>query len=317
MRDEIERRFPKILRRVGGYNLDEFVDPAQARSTSRSCSSAPRARSAWSSRRSSTWCRCRRPRRCSSIEFDDLLDALGGDAARSCAIGPSAVEVMDRFILDHAQRERRRSTRCGEHPATAIPARCCASSSTATAPRICRRGSTRSSATSRRRGSGCHWRRAIDAGGPGAHLELARSGARPVDGDEGRRQGALVRRGHGRRARAAARLHRRFLADRRAARHHGRRLRPRLGRLPARAAGRQPEDRGRRAHVRGDRRTTSPTWCSSSAARSPASTATAWCAARSRRRCSARCSTRRSARSSGPSIRTASSTPARSSTRRR
>src|SRR4051812_41372904 len=26
-RDEIDRRFPKVLRRVGGYNLDEFVDP--------------------------------------------------------------------------------------------------------------------------------------------------------------------------------------------------------------------------------------------------------------------------------------------------
>ena len=29
-RDEIDRRFPKVLRRVGGYNLDEFVDPSQA-----------------------------------------------------------------------------------------------------------------------------------------------------------------------------------------------------------------------------------------------------------------------------------------------
>ncbi len=27
-REEIDRRFPKVLRRVGGYNLDEFVDPA-------------------------------------------------------------------------------------------------------------------------------------------------------------------------------------------------------------------------------------------------------------------------------------------------
>src|SRR5712675_1785108 len=26
-RDEIDRRFPKVLRRVGGYNLDHFVDP--------------------------------------------------------------------------------------------------------------------------------------------------------------------------------------------------------------------------------------------------------------------------------------------------
>ena len=28
-RDEIDRRFPKVLRRVGGYNLDEFVDPGR------------------------------------------------------------------------------------------------------------------------------------------------------------------------------------------------------------------------------------------------------------------------------------------------
>ena len=34
--DEIDRRFPKILRRVGGYNLDEFVDAAIGRSTWRS-----------------------------------------------------------------------------------------------------------------------------------------------------------------------------------------------------------------------------------------------------------------------------------------
>ena len=27
--DEIERRFPKVLRRVGGYNLDAFVDPSR------------------------------------------------------------------------------------------------------------------------------------------------------------------------------------------------------------------------------------------------------------------------------------------------
>src|SRR5277367_5017375 len=26
---EIERRYPKILRRVAGYNLDEFIDPAK------------------------------------------------------------------------------------------------------------------------------------------------------------------------------------------------------------------------------------------------------------------------------------------------
>ena len=33
--DEIDRRFPKVLRRVGGYNLDEFVE-TDGRSTCRS-----------------------------------------------------------------------------------------------------------------------------------------------------------------------------------------------------------------------------------------------------------------------------------------
>jgi FAD/FMN-containing dehydrogenase len=28
-RGEIDRRYPKVLRRVGGYNLDEFTDPAK------------------------------------------------------------------------------------------------------------------------------------------------------------------------------------------------------------------------------------------------------------------------------------------------
>ena len=26
---EIDRRYPKVVRRVGGYNLDEFTDPAK------------------------------------------------------------------------------------------------------------------------------------------------------------------------------------------------------------------------------------------------------------------------------------------------
>ena len=27
--DEVRRRFPKVVRRVGGYNLDEFIDPVK------------------------------------------------------------------------------------------------------------------------------------------------------------------------------------------------------------------------------------------------------------------------------------------------
>ena len=78
----------------------------------------------------------------------------------------------------------------------------------------------------------------------------------------------------------------RFLGIGARARHDGRRLRPRLGGLPARAAGGQPEDRRRACGSSRPSPTTSPTSCSSSAARCRASTATAWCAARSCARCS-------------------------------
>jgi len=100
-RDEIDRRFPKILRRVGGYNLDEFVDPAKPFNLAKLIVGSegtlglvvaakinlvplPAAKAVL------------------TIEFEDLLDAL---AATPLVLrhGPSAVEVMDRFVLDHAK----------------------------------------------------------------------------------------------------------------------------------------------------------------------------------------------------------------------
>jgi FAD/FMN-containing dehydrogenase/Fe-S oxidoreductase len=100
-KDEIARRFPKVLRRVGGYNLDEFVDPAKPFNLAKMMVGSegtlglvvaakinlvplPAAKAVL------------------TIEFADLLDAL---AATPIVLrhGPSAVEVMDRFILDHAK----------------------------------------------------------------------------------------------------------------------------------------------------------------------------------------------------------------------
>jgi FAD/FMN-containing dehydrogenase/Fe-S oxidoreductase len=99
--DEIERRFPKVLRRVGGYNLDEFVDPARPFNLAKLIVGSegtlalviaakirlvplPNAKAVV------------------AVEFDELLDAL---AATPSVLRhrPSAVEVMDRFILDHAR----------------------------------------------------------------------------------------------------------------------------------------------------------------------------------------------------------------------
>jgi FAD/FMN-containing dehydrogenase/Fe-S oxidoreductase len=102
---EIDRRFPKVMRRVGGYNLDEFSDQAKPFNLTRLIVGSegtlaivlaakinlvplPGAKAVL------------------TIEFDELLDAL---AATPIVLrhSPSAVEVMDRFILDHAR----------EHPA--------------------------------------------------------------------------------------------------------------------------------------------------------------------------------------------------------
>jgi FAD/FMN-containing dehydrogenase/Fe-S oxidoreductase len=100
-RDEIDRRFPKILRRVGGYNLDEFVDPSKPLNLAKIIVGSegtlalvvaakinlvplPAAKAVL------------------TIEFDDLLDALAATPL-TLRHQPSAVEVMDRFILDHAR----------------------------------------------------------------------------------------------------------------------------------------------------------------------------------------------------------------------
>ena len=98
---EVDRRFPKVLRRVGGYNLDEFVDRAKPFNLAKLIVGSegtlglvvaaklnlvplPRAKAVL------------------AIEFDELLDALGATPA-IVRHRPSAVEVMDRFILDHAR----------------------------------------------------------------------------------------------------------------------------------------------------------------------------------------------------------------------
>ena len=97
---EIERRFPKVLRRVGGYNLDEFGNTASFNLAKLIVGSEgtlgivvaakinlvplPKAKAVL------------------TIEFDELLDALGATPA-ILKHRPSAVEVMDGFILGHAR----------------------------------------------------------------------------------------------------------------------------------------------------------------------------------------------------------------------
>ena len=109
---EIERRYPKLLRRVGGYNLNEFARPDQPFNLSRLIVGSegtlgvvleatvklvplPNAKAVM------------------AIEFAELLQALDA-APLILRHGPSAVEVMDKFILDftrqNAELQRRRQT---------------------------------------------------------------------------------------------------------------------------------------------------------------------------------------------------------------
>jgi FAD/FMN-containing dehydrogenase/Fe-S oxidoreductase len=111
-RDEIDRRYPKVLRRVGGYNLDAFVCDDKPFNMSKlmvgsegtlgvvveakvALVALPKAKAVL------------------AIQFADLLEALQA-APAILEHRPSAVEVMDSFILNHTKQsaalERLRQT---------------------------------------------------------------------------------------------------------------------------------------------------------------------------------------------------------------
>ncbi|MBL8219736.1 MAG: FAD-binding oxidoreductase, partial [Bryobacterales bacterium] len=100
--DEVKKRFPKVMRRVGGYNLDEFIEPDRLFNLAKLMVGSegtlgivleakirlvplPKHKSVL------------------AIEFDTLLDALGATPV-ILRHKPSAVEVMDKFILDHTRQ---------------------------------------------------------------------------------------------------------------------------------------------------------------------------------------------------------------------
>ena len=190
---EIDRRFPKVLRRVGGYNLDAFVDPAKPVDLTKILIGSegtlgfiveatiglvplPAAKAVL------------------TIEFDELLDALGATPL-VLKHRPSAVEVMDDFILRHAK----------QHPALEAQRRSMISEDGSSLLCVEFYGDRQDELAGRLEalerdleGAGirCRCRQVIGRRGATAHLELPRSGAGPVDGDEGRRQGDLVRGRH-------------------------------------------------------------------------------------------------------------------------
>jgi FAD/FMN-containing dehydrogenase/Fe-S oxidoreductase len=98
---EIARRFPRVLRRVGGYNLDAFVDPASSIDLTRIMVGSEGTLGFIVDARLSL-VPLPAHKAVLTIEFDDLMEALGATPL-VLTHKPSAVEVMDHFILSHAK----------------------------------------------------------------------------------------------------------------------------------------------------------------------------------------------------------------------
>jgi FAD/FMN-containing dehydrogenase/Fe-S oxidoreductase len=158
-RGEIDRRVPKILRRVGGYNLDAFVDPSRPFNLAKMIVGSEGTLALIVS---ATLNLVPLPaaKAVLTVEFDDLLEALAATPA-ILTHRPSAVEVMDRFILRHARENAaldalRRSLITGD-PGALLCIELYGDRSEDLTPRL--------DALERelgRSGVGCRWRRIVD-----------------------------------------------------------------------------------------------------------------------------------------------------------
>ncbi len=98
---EVERRFPKVLRRVGGYNLDEFTSARPFNLARMMVGSEGTLGVVVEAKLNLV--PLPKHKSVLAIEFSALLQAL---AATPVILRhkPSAVEVMDKFILDHTNQ---------------------------------------------------------------------------------------------------------------------------------------------------------------------------------------------------------------------
>jgi FAD/FMN-containing dehydrogenase/Fe-S oxidoreductase len=101
-RREIERRFPKVLRRVGGYNLDEFVEPGKPFNLAKIMVGSEGTLGVVLSARLNL-VPLPAAKAVVAIQFADLLESLAATPA-ILAHRPSAVEVMDKSLLDYTRQ---------------------------------------------------------------------------------------------------------------------------------------------------------------------------------------------------------------------
>ena len=97
---EVDAKFPKVLRRVMGYNLDEFRDPSVCDLTKLMVGSEGTLGVVLEAKLRLV--RLPKAKAVLAIQFAELLDGLGATPA-ILKHGPSAVEVMDSFILNHTK----------------------------------------------------------------------------------------------------------------------------------------------------------------------------------------------------------------------
>ena len=100
--EEIKRRFPRVLRRVGGYNLDAFGDPTLPVDLTRIMVGSEGTLGVVVEARVRL-VPLPAVRVLLAVEFDHVLDALAA-APVVLRHGPSAVEVMDGFILGYTRQ---------------------------------------------------------------------------------------------------------------------------------------------------------------------------------------------------------------------
>jgi FAD/FMN-containing dehydrogenase/Fe-S oxidoreductase len=101
-RAEIERRFPKVLRRVGGYNLDEFTRPEQPFNLAKLMVGSEGTLGVVLSAKVNL-VPLPKAKAVMAIQFSELLESLAATPA-ILAHRPSAVEVMDKSILDYTRQ---------------------------------------------------------------------------------------------------------------------------------------------------------------------------------------------------------------------
>lgn len=100
--EEIERRFPKVLRRVGGYNLDEFTQVDRPFNLAKLMVGSEGTLGVVLEAKLNL-VPLPKTKAVLAIQFNDLLGALEATPV-ILQHRPSAIEVMDRFILDHTKQ---------------------------------------------------------------------------------------------------------------------------------------------------------------------------------------------------------------------